>query len=53
MTNVFIFHGTNSHPEDNWFPWLKQDLESFIGQPFNCNDLWVKLEDGQQLAQYL
>ena len=27
MTNVFIFHGTNAHPEENWFPWLKQKLE--------------------------
>ncbi len=27
MTNVFIFHGTNGYPEENWFPWLKQKLE--------------------------
>jgi len=25
--NVFIFHGTGGHPEENWFPWLKQKLE--------------------------
>jgi len=28
MTNVFIFHGTTGHPEENWFPWLRKELES-------------------------
>ncbi len=28
MQNVFIFHGTEGYPEENWFPWLKQQLES-------------------------
>ena len=27
MANVFIFHGTEGYPEENWFPWLKQKLE--------------------------
>ena len=27
MLNVFIFHGTGGYPDENWFPWLKQELE--------------------------
>lgn len=25
---VFIFHGTEGYPEENWFPWMKQELEA-------------------------
>lgn len=24
---VFIIHGTEGYPEENWFPWMKQELE--------------------------
>ena len=27
MPNIFIFHGTGGHPQENWFAWLKQELE--------------------------
>ena len=26
--NFFIFHGIYGHPDENWFPWLKEELES-------------------------
>ena len=25
--NVFIFHGTGGHPDENWFPWLREKLQ--------------------------
>jgi len=28
MNNIFIFHGTEGYPEENWFPWLKEKLET-------------------------
>lgn len=28
QANVFIFHGTEGYPEENWFPWLKKKLEA-------------------------
>ena len=27
MATVFIIHGVEGHPEENWFPWLKAELE--------------------------
>ena len=27
MTNIIIVHGSYGHPAENWFPWLKSELE--------------------------
>lgn len=27
MKAAFILHGTEGHPEENWFPWMKSKLE--------------------------
>ncbi len=27
MTNIFIIHGAYGNPKENWFPWLKSELE--------------------------
>jgi len=27
MTDVFIIHGTHGYPDENWFPWLKKEVE--------------------------
>ncbi|MBU0756434.1 MAG: alpha/beta hydrolase [Nanoarchaeota archaeon] len=26
MANIFIIHGSYGYPEENWFPWLKEEL---------------------------
>lgn len=27
MTKIFIIHGSYGNPEENWFPWMKTELE--------------------------
>ncbi|MEK6937549.1 MAG: DUF4202 family protein [Nanoarchaeota archaeon] len=33
-TNVFIIHGAYGNPEENWFPWLKAELEKLSCKVF-------------------
>ena len=34
MRNIFIFHGTEGYPEENWFPWFKEKLEEMGHEVF-------------------
>ena len=27
MVNIFLLHGALGHPDENWFPWLREELE--------------------------
>ncbi|MBI5051457.1 alpha/beta hydrolase [Candidatus Micrarchaeota archaeon] len=29
MKNCIIIHGTEGHPEENWFPWLKEQMKKY------------------------
>ena len=50
MTSIFIFHGTGGYPEENWFPWLKQELEKL-----DCNAIVPKFPtpENQSLESWL
>jgi len=50
MTNVFIFHGAEGSPEENWFPWLKKEL-----QYKKCNVIVPRFPtpEGQTLENWL
>jgi uncharacterized protein len=50
MTNFLIFHGTGGHPEENWFPWLKKELEE---QGHNVSIPAFPTPEGQSLESWL
>lgn len=60
MANIFLIHGSYGNPEENWFPWLKLELEKlgnsvFVPQfpvaPDQSLENW--LETFGDYAQYL
>jgi uncharacterized protein len=48
--NALIFHGTNGNPDENWFPWLKNELEKH-GCIVNVPSF--PTPDGQSLTAWL
>src|SRR3989344_7400211 len=52
MPTVMIVHGVEGHPEpeENWFPWLKKELETL-----GCNVLVPQFPtpEGQTLANWM
>lgn len=34
MVKLFIIHGAYGHPGENWFPWLRKELETLGFQVF-------------------
>lgn len=34
MTDIFIIHGAFGYPNENWFPWLKKELEKLCCKVF-------------------
>ena len=56
MKKIFIIHGSNSSPRENWFPWLNNELEKIGNKVFvpqfpipkiptpggHKIDLWIK-----------
>lgn len=50
MTNVIMVHGTYGSPDENWFPWLKEELEGL-----GCTVYTPKFPtpEGQSLRNWL
>lgn len=50
MTTIIIIHGAFGHPQENWFPWLKEELENL-----DCKVFVPKFPtpEGQSLENWL
>lgn len=57
MANIFIIHGSYGHPGENWFPWLKEELEKLGHRVFVPRFQIPKDEDptygGHRLSEWL
>lgn len=57
MRNIFIFHGSYGSPQENWFPWLKNELEKYGNKVFVPQFPIPKTQDsaysGHQLDKWL
>lgn len=50
MKNALIIHGTGGYPEENWFPWMKKQLE---GIGYEVNVPAFPTPEGQTLEAWL
>jgi predicted alpha/beta hydrolase family esterase len=50
MARVFLLHGAFGNPDENWFPWLKKELE---GKDFSVSAPAFPTPDGQTLDNWL
>jgi predicted alpha/beta hydrolase family esterase len=49
-TNVMIMHGAFGHPHENWFPWLKEEV-NLLGKP--CYVPCFPTPEGQHLDRWI
>src|SRR3989304_7206168 len=49
-SEVFIFHGTGGYPGENWFPWMKNELEQ---KGYNVFVPQFPTPEGQSLEAWL
>lgn len=50
---LFIIHGSYGNPNENWFPWLKKELESLGRQVFVPEFPIPKNKEGHSLEKWL
>lgn len=50
MVNIFLIHGSYGHPNENWFPWLKTEMEKL-----GCKVIAPKFPtpEGQNLSNWM